>query len=165
MAATNQQNNTIEDAKRLYEHLLEPEYQSYPYSKRDINEGMFLLQQSMSGWIKPRYLIDEDAKQAYKLMDELYTLLTITEDDIDWDTLEGLPENLKERARIGLGIYPVMCGKFHEGQMHISWQINPDGRYYMDEDGYGMTDSQEVTLYGSVDRTGRVVEKFHYNKG
>ena len=44
----------------------------------------------------------------------------------------------------------------------LEWQINPDGRYYMDEDGFGMTDDVEVALVGNIDRTGRVVEKIHY---
>lgn len=32
--------------------------------------------------------------------------------------------------------------------------------YYMDEDGFGMTDDQEVNIYGFIDRTGKVLVKF-----
>lgn len=32
--------------------------------------------------------------------------------------------------------------------------------YYMDEDGYGMTDDDEVEIYGFIDRCGKVVVKF-----
>jgi hypothetical protein len=42
----------------------------------------------------------------------------------------------------------------------VSWQINPDGRYYMDEDGYGMTDDEEITIYGFIDQKAKVVVKF-----
>ena len=42
----------------------------------------------------------------------------------------------------------------------MSWQINPDGRYYMDDDGYGMTDDIEITLYAYVDRSGKPLVKF-----
>ena len=42
----------------------------------------------------------------------------------------------------------------------VSWQLNPDGRYYMDEDGYGMTDDEEVEIYGFIDTEGKVVVKF-----
>jgi hypothetical protein len=48
------------------------------------------------------------------------------------------------------------------GIAELEWQLNPDGRYYMDDDGFGMTDDEEVTLLGTIDRTGRVVEKIHY---
>ena len=43
---------------------------------------------------------------------------------------------------------------------HIGWQLTPDGRYYMDEDGYGMTDDEEITIYGQIDQQGKVVKKF-----
>ena len=33
-----------------------------------------------------------------------------------------------------------------------------------DEDGYGMTDDEEVDLRGSIDRKGRVVEKFRLQR-
>lgn len=41
----------------------------------------------------------------------------------------------------------------------MSWQINPDGRYYMDDDGYGMTDDEEITIYSYVDRAGKPLVK------
>ena len=42
----------------------------------------------------------------------------------------------------------------------VSWQLNPDGRYYMDEDGYGMTNDEEITIYGFIDQNANVVVKF-----
>lgn len=32
--------------------------------------------------------------------------------------------------------------------------------YYRDEDGFGMTDDEEIKLYGAIDRKGKVVKKF-----
>lgn len=47
----------------------------------------------------------------------------------------------------------------------VSWQLNPDGMYYRDEDGFGMTDDDEVEIYGFIDRKGKVVVKFkHINE-
>lgn len=43
-------------------------------------------------------------------------------------------------------------------------QINPDGRYFADEDGYGMTDDEEITLVGYIDRRGKAVGKFSLSK-
>ena len=31
---------------------------------------------------------------------------------------------------------------------------------YRDEDGFGMTDDEEINLYGTIDRKGKVVKKF-----
>ena len=37
--------------------------------------------------------------------------------------------------------------------------------YYRDEDGFGMTDDEEIEIYGFIDRQGRVVVKFmHINE-
>ena len=38
--------------------------------------------------------------------------------------------------------------------------VNPDGRYYMDEDGYGMTDDEEIEIYGFIDQNAKIVVKF-----
>ena len=40
----------------------------------------------------------------------------------------------------------------------------PDGRYYMDDDGFGITDDEEIALIGKIDRTGKVVVPFTYRK-
>jgi hypothetical protein len=42
----------------------------------------------------------------------------------------------------------------------VEWQLNPDGRYYTDDDGFGMTDDEEVNIYGFIDRLGNVVMSF-----
>lgn len=40
--------------------------------------------------------------------------------------------------------------------------FNPDGRYYMDEDGFGITSDEEMTLYGFIDSEMNVLVKFQY---
>ena len=42
----------------------------------------------------------------------------------------------------------------------MDWQLNPDGRYYQDDDGYGMTDDEEIEIYGFIDTNGNVLVKF-----
>ena len=44
----------------------------------------------------------------------------------------------------------------------VSWQLNPDGRYYMDDDGFGMTSDEEITVYGFIDTKMNVLVKFQY---
>ena len=40
------------------------------------------------------------------------------------------------------------------------WQIQPDGRYWEDEDGFGGTNDEEVTLYTYVDENGKFTGPF-----
>lgn len=34
------------------------------------------------------------------------------------------------------------------------WQVQPDGRYWADEDGFGMTNDREIKLYALIDSHG-----------
>ena len=36
--------------------------------------------------------------------------------------------------------------------------------YYRDEDGFGMTDDDEINLEGAIDRKGNVVKKFSWEQ-
>lgn len=42
----------------------------------------------------------------------------------------------------------------------LLWQVQPDGYYWADEDGYGMTPDEEVTLYADIDETGHFTGPF-----
>lgn len=46
----------------------------------------------MWGWWKLRYLMNHNTRRAYEFIDEAQRLLTVKEEDIDWASLEGLPE-------------------------------------------------------------------------
>lgn len=147
---------------KLYKQLNKKKYREYPYEVKDLGEGMVLLNESIGGWWKPRYLIDEQAQCAYELMDGTCRLLTVTDEDIEWSTLRWLPEKAVERAKEHSGYFPTHVYEFENDTAKVDWQINPDGMYYMDSDGYGMSDDEEITLSGKIDRTGKVVEKFRY---
>lgn len=46
------------------------------------------------------------------------------------------------------------------------WEVQPDGRYWEDEDGFGGTSDPEVRLYSHIDELGRFTEPFRiYNIG
>ena len=53
-----------------------------------------------------------------------------------------------------------MYGDSKNGVARVDWQLNPDGRYYMDDDGFGMTDDEEIEIYGFIDTKGNVLVKF-----
>ena len=147
----------------LYKKLLGSKYRTYPYQVGDLHEGMATVELVFFSYWKPLYLVDHRSKRAWKFMDTSCSLLTITGDDIDWDSLKGLPEAVIMRAELLKGQFPTVIRRFHGGVAMVTWQLNPDGRYYMDEDGYGMTDDEKIELVGKIDREGKVVEKFRYD--
>lgn len=46
-------------------------------------------------------------------------------------------------------------------QYALIWQIQPDGRYWEDDDGFGMTTDDEINLYAHFDEKGRFTEPFY----
>lgn len=50
------------------------------------------------------------------------------------------------------------------GHLLVAWEIQPDGRYWMDEDGYGMTPEEEIYLYTTLDEYGRFTGPFRLER-
>ena len=117
----------------------------------------------MQYW-KPRFLVDHNEKRAYEFMNCNEYLQTVGSDDILWSSLTGVSEEALNRARGLFAHYPTFIRKFQNGVAEVSWQINPDGQYFMDEDGFGMTDDKEIEIYGFIDRRGKVLVKFQMIK-
>lgn len=150
-------------SKELYIELCRPEYNQRFVSgfyTESLGEGMSVVHESILGWFKPRFLMDHRSQEAYEFMDLDECFVNFTEADVEWNSLKGLSDDLLKRARRGYAGFPTHIGQFKDGMAEVSWEINPDGQYYMDDDGFGMTDDEEVTLRGTIDRQGMVVRKY-----
>ena len=146
--------------EKLYEKLSSSVYKDRPYKQRDLGEGMTLVNQVIGEYWKPRYLMDNEAKCAYEFMSGSELLQIVSDEDIDWDSLKGIPQNALDRAKAHSFHFPGHIYQYKKGVAEVEWQLNPDGMYYCDEDGFGMTDDEEINLYGAIDRKGKVVKKF-----
>ena len=56
--------------------------------------------------------------------------------------------------------FVAMVWHFRDGFACFEWMVQPDGRYYADEDGFGAERDEEVTLYALLDENGAFVTKF-----
>lgn len=57
--------------------------------------------------------------------------------------------------------FTISCKPFREdGLAEFEWLVQPDGRYWMDEDGFGMENDDEIVLYAKLDKKGRFVTPF-----
>ena len=149
-------------AEELYVLLSSTRFNDWRYEIGELGEEISVIKQSIGGWWKQRYLMDENSFRAYEIMDEDMTFTNFTTDDIDWNSLESLPDYMIERARRLSALFPTFVSCFQNGVAKVSWQLNPDGRYYRDDDGYGMTDDEETTVYGFIDTEMNVLVKFQY---
>lgn len=152
-------------AQRLYAELSanRDAFSKNPFSiKDDPEEGVSIISETIYGWWKQRYVMNHRNKTAFEFIDRNKNLVAVTYDDIDWHSLEGLPEKAISRAKYLSAVYPTMIYGFKDGISVVEWQLNPDGRYFRDEDGYGMTDDEEISIKGKIDVNGHIVQKFHY---
>lgn len=148
--------------EKLYMVLSAMDFTRKGYRVSELGEGMSVIEQVIWGWWKQRYLIDNKNCRAYEIMDGNMDFVNFTTNDIDWDSIKQLPEKAKMRAQEMSAQFPTFIRGFHKGVAEVSWQLNPDGRYYMDEDGFGMTSDEEITVYGFIDSEMNVLVKFQY---
>ena len=160
----NDENSDLCEEERLYKKLSANQYKEYPYEQRDLGEGMELVSQVIAGYWKPRYLLDNESKTAIEFMSAAETLMNVADEDIDWDSIKGLPQDVIDRVNCRSFHFPGYIYDYENGIAKVRWEVNPDGMYYRDEDGFGMTDDDEIDLEGAIDRKGNVVKMFTLEK-
>jgi len=152
-------------AEKLYKVLMSDTYKSNNYRWSDLGEGMQSISTLVIDYWKQRYLLDHNRKIALEIMDDCQCWSHFSTDDIDWKTLKGLPEEAVERAQSLSAFFPSFIRQYENGVAEVSWQLIPDGRYWMDEDGYGMTRDVDPPLYAMVDKDLNVLAKFRFING
>jgi len=56
--------------------------------------------------------------------------------------------------------YGYHFGKYEEDKFFMSWTIQPDGRYYADEDGFGAERQTEIILHALINDEGKFITPF-----
>lgn len=148
--------------EKMYRILSTDKYDSGEYKKEKLGEGMEVVDQVIWGWWKPRFLLNHNLKTAYEWMWPNEQLAIVDMEHIDWDSMKKLPEDAVSTLRAYSFQFPSFIRGFLNGVALVQWQLIPDGLYYMDEDGYGMTNDIELNIYGFIDREANIVSKFHY---
>ena len=86
----------------------------------------------------------------------------LTEADIEPSALRLIKQECPYfafKARYRFWVFP-----FTGSMAAVEWTVSPDGSYYADSDGFGMTDDKEITLHGFIDTKGRPIGKFRLYK-
>lgn len=151
------ESNGNSEAQNLYQILMTPTYSGKNYQRRDMDENMEVVNFLFIDYWKPRYLLNHNTKCAYEFMNANAHLVGVEDTDIDWNSLKKLPDEYLQRIESRNALFPSFIRCFENGVAEVQWQINPDGRYWMDEDGYGMTPDDEFNIYGFIDTECNVV--------
>lgn len=86
----------------------------------------------------------------------------LTEADIEPSALRLIKQQcpyLAFKAHYRFWVFP-----FTGNKAAVEWTVRPDGSYYADSDGFGMTDDEEITLHGFINTKGRPIGKFRLYK-
>lgn len=133
----------------------------------DLNECGYMIGEGMAffGHSRgPLFIANTKTNKIKQLVDEDGKVVGFTKDDIDYESLEGI-ENTWDAYQMkvdyaGMGRY----SDFQDGKCCLYWMLYPDGRYFADEDGFGMEDNEEVEIYCIIDKDFNVLEPFRYKK-
>ena len=151
------------DEERLYHDIVQNR-ETRGINISELGEDMAVGEQVIGQYWKPRFLIDHRNRTAVEFMSLSKTLQTVSHDDIIWETLASASNRAMSRARALSFHFPSFICAYKKDVAEVVWQLNPDGMYYMDDDGFGMTPDEEYNIYGFIDRQGRVLSKFRHVK-
>ena len=105
------------------------------------------------------YLVNK-ATGKTRLIDGDGLLLGFTDEEIDYATIDKLENSHNAHPRriayAGINRYDN-CKK---GILALCWMLYPDGQYFADEDGYGMEDNDELTVYCVMNDNLEVIRPF-----
>lgn len=128
------------------------------YYHRDMGCGMLRFSNRSYG-NKQIFIVNPALKKVYPISEANGKLVGFTSDDIDWDNVNQLEHNGDAKRLVA--DYGGLCiGDYHDGLARVDWMLYPDGRYFADEDGFGMEDNDEVNISAYIDTQCRVVVKF-----
>lgn len=74
--------------------------------------------------------------------------------DRSWEKRLDVP-SCAERVMFAFWIFP-----YQNGKALVRWLIQPDGRYFEDEDGYGAEHCDEIEMYSALNEDGQFTEPF-----
>lgn len=119
----------------------------------DIGENMATL----SGEGQSFTIINKETGKARQLVSESGALL-VTANEINLDAIKrGCPNfDGRKNVKYWFGRY----NDFKNGVCAICWTVYPDGRYFADEDGFGMEDNDEEKVYCIINKDLEIIIPF-----
>lgn len=128
------------------------------YYHRDMGYGMLRFSNRSYG-NKQVFIVNPATKKVYPISEANGKLVGFTLDDIDWDNVNQLEHN-GDAKRLVADYGGLSIGDYQNGIACVDWMLYPDGRYFADEDGFGMEDNDEVYISAYIDTECKVLVKF-----
>ena len=106
-----------------------------------------------------RYLVNKATGKARQISTPGY-VVGFSDDEIDFASVEQLPHGHKAHART-MNYTPICWyDSCQNGIIALEWMLYPDGRFFADEDGFGMEDNDEENIYCVMNDNLEVIRPF-----
>ncbi|MBR2166881.1 MAG: hypothetical protein IJ920_00865 [Paludibacteraceae bacterium] len=91
------------------------------------------------------YIVNKVTGKARKIVEARH-LVGFSDDDIDFATIDQLPNSHNAHTRRIDYAAVNRWTNCKNGIFALYWMLYPDGRYFADEDGFGMEDNDELSV-------------------
>lgn len=145
------------DSKELYKKLSADFKAEKNYYFSDLGEGMM---QGREHGTRRIFLVNKNEREAWELVGPTGTFEHWNAVAVEICTAFDLPARAQRNAISTMANYYFGVNPFKDGVAYVQWTLQPDGRYYADSDGFGMTDDDEINVYAFIDKKAHVLVPF-----
>lgn len=147
----------MKDSKQLYKELSADFKTEKHYSFADRGEGMLQARENNG---KRVFLVNKEKNEAWELVNAIGTLSLWNASAVEISSIFEMPGVAQRNAMSVKVPYYFGIEEYSNGVTLVVWTLQPDGCYYADSDGYGMTDDEEINLYAYIDKEGHIIVPF-----
>lgn len=126
----------------------------------DVCERMRVLFQKIGDGYQPRFVLNYNDYTAWEFVGTDQRLLNVEDEDIEWGTLNELPESALRLVREHKAVFLVDIEDFCDGVSRVSWQLTPDEGTEQERCRHGNACVKALKIYGYVNAHGQIVGKF-----
>lgn len=127
------------------------------YSFADRGEGMMQCREKTTNRV---FLVNKKTKEAWELITANGRFSFWDASAVEIAATFDLPYKSQRNAVELRAPYYFGINEFKDGVAYVSWTLQPDSMYYADEDGFGMTNDDEINFYAFIDTKASVLIPF-----
>lgn len=147
----------MNDSKKLYKTLSADFKAGKNYYFSDLGEDMM---QGRERGTRRIFLVNRTEREAWELVGPTGCFEHWTAAAVEICTAFDLPVRAQRNAISTMAKYYFGINPFKDGVAYVQWTLQPDGRYYADSDGFGMTDDDEINVYAFIDKKAHILVPF-----
>lgn len=147
----------MSDSKELYKLLSSDFKTENTFSFVSRGEGM------MRGTEKDTrrvFLINTNTQEAWELLNSDRCFSFWDKSAVEIAATFDLPDKAQYNAEEISAPFCFDINYYEDGVASVSWTLQPDGRYYADDDGFGMEKDQEINFTAFIDQSANILIPF-----